>query len=120
MMNVLDEAKEIMKKAGCKKAFAVYKLELCDIAEVKNCNGNEESLEIEKEISKLVSSMKAEILLDREEPIECPIDQSLGKYLEFSLKNKSIIPYNLGSEECERIEQEMRPLLEKYNWSIKK
>ena len=119
-MDVLDEAKEIMKKAGCGKAFAVYKLELCDIAEVKNCSKNEESIEIEKEISKLVSSMKREIVLDRDEPIECPLDPSLSKYLEFSLKDKSITPYNLSSEECERIEQELRPLLEKYHWSIKK
>jgi len=27
-MNVLEESKEIMKKAGCEKAFAVYGLEL--------------------------------------------------------------------------------------------
>jgi len=35
-MDVLEEAKEIMKKAGCEKAFAVYGLELNDIAEVKD------------------------------------------------------------------------------------
>ena len=119
-MDVLDEAKEIMKKAGCDRAFAFYKLELYDIAEVKNCSKNEEIIEMEKEISKLVPSMKKEIVLERDEPIECPLDASLSKYLEFSLKDKIITPYNLSSEECERIKQAIKPLLEKYHWSIKK
>jgi hypothetical protein len=33
-MDVLEEAKELMKKAGCEKAFAVYKLEICDKSNV--------------------------------------------------------------------------------------
>ena len=119
-MSDLEEAKEIMKKAGCEKAFAVYELELCDIAEVKNCSKNAESIEVEKEISNLTPTIKRELVLDTEEPIECPLNQSLSKYLEFSIKNKSITPYNLNSDEYKKIEQEMRPLLKKYNWTIKK
>ena len=119
-MDVLEEAKELMKKAGCEKAFAVYGLELCDIAEVRNCNKTEESIELEKDISQLVPSIKRELVLDQEEPIECPLDSSMSKYLEFSLKSRSITPYNISHDECERIEQEMKPLLEKYQWSIKK
>ena len=36
-MDVLEEAKEIMKIAGCEKAFAVYGSELDSIAEVRHC-----------------------------------------------------------------------------------
>jgi hypothetical protein len=119
-MNVLEEAKEIMKKAGCEKAFAIYGLELNDIAEVKDCDENGESLELEKDISELVPTIEQKLVFNPEKPIECPLDSSLSKYLEFSIKNKSITPYNLNSDEYKRIEQEMRPLLEKYNWAIKK
>jgi hypothetical protein len=120
IMDVLEEAKELMKKAGCEKAFAVYGLELCNIAEVRNCNRTEESIELEKKIDQLVPSIKRELVIDQEEPIECPLDSSMSKYLEFSLKSRSITPYNISHDECVRIEQEMKPLLEKYNWSIKK
>ena len=65
-MDVLDEAKEIMKKAGCKKAFAVYGLELNDIAEVKNCDENGESLELEKDISELVPTIEQKLVFNPE------------------------------------------------------
>lgn len=119
-MNVLEEAKEIMKKAGCEKAFAVYGLELNDIAEVKNCDENGESLELEKDISELVPTIEQKLVFDPEKPIECPINSSMNKYLEFSLKNRNITPCNVSVEECEKIEEKINPLLEKYCWSIKK
>ena len=119
-MDVLDEAKELMKKAGCEKAFAVYGLELNDIAEVKDCDENGESLELEKDISELVPTIEQKLVFDPEKPIECPLNSSMNKYLEFSLKNRSITPCNLNAEECEKIEEKMRPLLKKYNWTIKK
>jgi len=119
-MDVLEEAKELMKKARCEKAFAVYGLELNDIAEVRRCDENGESLELEKDISELVPTIERKLVFDPEKPIECPLNASMNKYLEFSLKNRNITPCNLGAEECERIEEEMRPLLEKYNWTIKK
>ncbi|MFX0125641.1 MAG: hypothetical protein ACFFAE_18605 [Candidatus Hodarchaeota archaeon] len=119
-MDVLEEAKKLMKKAGCEKAFAIYGLELNDIAEVKNCDENGESLELEKDISELVPTIEQKLVFDSEKPIECPLNSSMNKYLEFSLKNRSITLCNLNAEECEKIEEEMRPLLEKYNWTIKK
>ncbi len=119
-MDVLDEAKEIMKKAGCEKAFAIYGLELNDIAEVKDCDENGESLELEKDINELVPVIEQKLVFNPEKPIECPLNSSMNKYLEFSLKNRSITPCNLNGEECERIEEEMRPLLKKYHWTIKK
>jgi len=119
-MNVLDEAKELMKKAGCKKAFAVYGLKLNDIAEVKNCDENGESLEIEKDISELVPTIEQKFVFDLDQPIECPLNSSMDKYLEFSLNTKNIKPCNISPEESKKIEEEMKPLLEKYNWSIKK
>ncbi|MBU0769532.1 MAG: hypothetical protein KJ687_10615, partial [Proteobacteria bacterium] len=119
-MDVLDEAKELMEKAGCKKAFAVYGLELNDIAEVKDCDEKGESLELEKDISELVPTIEQKLVFDPEKPIECPLNSSMNTYLEFSLKNRSITPCNLSSEEYERIESEMSPLLEKYKWTIKK
>ena len=119
-MNVLEEAKEIMKKIGCEKAFAVYGLELNDIAEVKHCDENGESLELAKDIDELVPSIEQKLVFDPEKPIECPLNSSMNKYLEFSLKNRYITPCNLNGEECERIEGEISSLLEKYNWTIKK
>jgi len=119
-MNVLDEAKEIMKKAGCEKAFAVYELELNDIAEVKDCDENGESLELEKNISELAPTIEQKLVFDPEKPIECPLNASMNKYLEFSLKNRNITPYNISGEECKRIGEKISPLLEKYNWTIKK
>jgi hypothetical protein len=117
-MNVLEEAKELMKKAGCEKAFAVYGLELCDIAEVRSCNEKGETIEIEKNISELSPTIERTLVFDPEKPIECPLNESMNKYLEFSLTNRNILPCNLSVEECERIEKDIRPLLEKYNWSI--
>ena len=117
-MNVLEEAKEIMKRAGCEKAFAVYVLELNDIADVKNCDENGSSLELEKNINELVPTIEQKLVFDPEKPIECPINSSMNKYLEFSLKNRNITPCNLNGEECERIKGEINPLLEKYNWTI--
>lgn len=119
-MDALDEAKDIMKKIGCEKAFAVYELELNDIAEVRECNKNGESLEIEKKVNELVPTIEQKLVFDPQKPIECPLNKSMNKYLEFSLINRNINPYNLSSKECKKIEEEMRPLLEKYNWTIKK
>lgn len=119
-MNALDEAKEIMIKAGCRKAFAVYGMELNEIAEVRNCDENGESLELEKNISELVPTIEKKLVFDPEKPIECPLNSSMNKYLEFSLKTRNITPCNLDNEECKRIENDMKPLLEKYNWTIKK
>ena len=119
-MNVLEEAKEIMKKAGCEKAFAIYGLELNNIAEFKNCDENGGSLELEKDINELVPTIEQKLVFDLEKPIECPLNSSMNNYLEFSLKNRSITPCNLSSGECKKIEDETRPLLEKYKWTIKK
>ena len=119
-MDVLEEAKELMKKAGCEKAFAVYRLELNDIAEVRRCDENGESLELGKDISELVPTIEQKLVFDPEKPIECPLNSSMNKYLEFSLKSRSITPCNLSAEECDKIVEEMRPLLEKYNWTIKR
>jgi len=119
-MDVLEEAKEIMKKAGCERAFAVYELKLNDIAQVKDCNENGETLEIEKNISELAPVLEQKLVFDLEKPIECPLNDSMNKYLEFSLKNRIITPCNLSNKECKKIEEEMNPLLKKYNWTIKK
>jgi hypothetical protein len=118
-MNTLEEAKEIMNAAGCIKAFPVYDLKLSDIAEVKSCNEKGESIELEKNINKLVQTFSKEIILNIEKPIVCPIDQSLNKYLEFSLKNRLIAPYNLDVVEYKKIECKIGFLLERYNWIIK-
>lgn len=118
-MNSLEEAKEIMKKVGCEKAFAVYELKLNDIAVVKECNENGESLEIKKNINELVPTIEQKLVFDPEKPIECPLNESMNKYLEFSLKNRSITPCNLSKDEYTRIKEEMKPLLKKYNWTIK-
>lgn len=117
-MDVLDEAKEIMRKAGCEKAFVVYKMELCDIAEVRSCNEKEEEVELEKDIIDLVPTIEPKLVVNEDQPIECPLNSDMNKYLEFFLKNKSITPYNLENAECEKIEEEIKPLLQKYNWRI--
>lgn len=119
-MDVLDEAKEIMKKAGCEKAFAVYGMELNDIAQVRECDENGESLELEKDISELIPTIERKLVFNPEKPIECPLDASMNKYLEFSLKNRKITACNLSEEERDIIEKETRPLLDKYNWTINK
>jgi len=119
-MNELDEAKEIMQAAGCIKAFPVYDLRLADIAEIKGCHENGESIELEKEISKLIPTFSQEMIINTEKPIACPIDESLNKYLEFYLKNKFIAPFNLNNLEYEQIENKINSLLKKYNWVIKK
>jgi hypothetical protein len=118
-MDVLDEAKEIMKKAGCEKAFAVYDLEINDIAEVRDCNENGESLEIQKNISELCPTIERKLVFNPEKPIECPLNDSMDQYLEFSLKNRSITQYNLDANLSKKIEEDINPLLKKYNWSIK-
>ncbi len=118
-MNTLEEAKEIMQAAGCIKAFPVYNLELNDIAKVKTCNENGGSIELEKDINKLVPTFSQEMVLNMEKPIVCPIETSLNKYLEFSLKNKLINPCNLNAFEYEKIENKIDSLLIKYNWDIK-
>ena len=119
-MDTLEEAKEIMEKIGCEKVFAVYGLELENIAEVRVCNEKGEAIELEKDIQKLDPIIERKLVLDQEKPIECPLNSSMSKYLEFSLKNRNITPCNIDSFECERIEKIINPLLEKYNWTIKK
>lgn len=119
-MNALEEAKELMKIAGCGKAFAVYGMELNNIAEVRTCDENGESLEIEKNICDLVPTIEQKLVFDPQKPIECPLDEAMNKYLEFSLKNKNITMCNLDESEHKRLEEEMRPLLKKYNWTVKK
>jgi len=119
-MEILEEAKEIMQAAGCIKAFPVYDLKLTDISKVKNCHKNGESIELEKDINKLVPTFSQEIVINLEEPIACPIDKSLSRYLEFSLKNRNISFCNLNSNEYKQVESKINSLLEKYNWIIKK
>ena len=119
-MDTLEEAKEIMEAAGCIKAFPVYDLKLMDIAEVKSCHENGGSIELEKNISKLVPAFSQEMVLNTERSIACPIDESLSKYLEFSLKNRRITPCNLNVVESEKIESKIGSLLAKHNWVIKK
>jgi hypothetical protein len=118
-MEVLEEAKEIMKKAGCDKAFAVYDLEINDIAEVRECTENGESLEIQKNIGDLSPSIEKRLIFNQEKPIECPLNDSMNQYLEFSLKNRSITPFNLDPKVSKKIEEDIDPLLKKYNWTIK-
>ena len=119
-MSVLDEAKELMTKAGCEKAYAVYKMELNGLAEVRSCNENGESIEIEKNISKLVPIIEQKLEFDPAKPIECPLNSSMDKYLEFILKNRNIIPCNLNDEEFRNIEEKLSLLLKKYDWTIQK
>ena len=119
-MDVLEEAKEIMKIAGCEKAFAVYGLKLNGIAGIKDCDENGELIELEKGISELVPTIEQKLVFDPEKPIECPLNGSMDKYLEFSLKNRNITPCNLSDKECKRIEDKINPLLERFEWSIKK
>ena len=59
------------------------------------------------------------LVVDENQPIECPLNSSMNKYLEFSLKDRSITPYNLENFEYDKIEEDIRPLLQKYNWNIK-
>jgi len=119
-MNTLEEAKEIMKKVGCEKVFAVYGMEIDNIAEVRSCNEKGEAIEIERDVGKLVSTIDKKLMLDTEKPIECPLNSSMNKYLEFSLKNRHITPCNLSIKECEKIIGKISLLLGKYNWTIKK
>ena len=118
-MDKLDEAKEIMQAAGCIKAFPIYDLELNDIAEVKSCHENGESIELEKDINRLVSHFSQEMVLNTEKPIACPIDTSLNKYLEFSVENRLITPCNLDVAEYKQIENNISSLVKKYNWIIR-
>jgi hypothetical protein len=117
-MNALDEAKEIMIKAGCEKAFAIYGIEINDIAEVRSCNNKGESIEVEKAVTNLVPSFEKTLTLDLNNPIECPLNGSFCKYLEFSLKNKTITPHDITTEECQKIKEIILPLLDKYHWKL--
>ena len=119
-MDKLEEAKEIMLAAGCNKAFSVYDIELKNIAKVESCYENGGSIELEKDINRLVTSFSQEMVLNSDKPIVCPIDNSLNKYLEFSIKNRIISLCNLNIVEHEQIESKINFLLEKYNWVIKK
>ena len=119
-MDTLEEAKEIMQAAECIKAFPVYDLELNNIVEVKGCHENGESIEMEKDIDKLVPVFLQEMKINIEKPIACPIGRSLNKYLEFYLKNRLINSCNLNGSEYEQVESKINSLLKKYNWVIKK
>ena len=112
-MNLLYEAKEIMQATGCIKAFPIYDIQLTNIAEIKNCHENGKSIELEKEISKLLPNFTQELKINKEKPITCPIYHSLNKYLEFSLKNKQINTCNLNFYEFKQIENKINPLLKK-------
>jgi len=116
-MEFLKEAKEIMELAGCKKAFAVFKLGLGGIAEVRECNNKGESIELEKRVENLSSTIDAKLNIDLEKPIICPLDSSMNKYLEL-YKNRTIKPYNIPAEEYEQIKNKIKPLIEKYKWEI--
>ena len=61
-----------------------------------------------------------EIINDPEKPIECPLNSSMNKYLEFLLSNRNIVPCNLSDDEYKQIEERLDPLLKQYNWTIKK
>jgi len=119
-MDVLDEAKELMIKAGCEKAFAVYKMDLEGLAEVRSCNEKGESIELEKNISKLVPIIEQKLIFDSKKPIECPLNTSMNKYLEFLLSDRNIVPCNLSDDEYKQIEEQLDPLLKQYNWTINK
>jgi hypothetical protein len=117
-MDSLKEAKEIMKKVGCKKAFAIYRLELENIAEVRSCNKKGEAIELEKDTQKLTPIIERKLILDQEKPIECPLNSPMNIYLEFSLKNRSLTLFNVNRMEYKRIEKIIKNLLEKYNWTF--
>jgi len=120
IMDALEEAIEIMKKIGCRKVFAAYGLELENIAEVKDYNERGEIIELENDVSKMKPIIERKLVLDQEKPIQCPINLSMSKYLEFSLINKKINPYNIDNYEVGRIEKIINPLMKKYSWSINK
>ena len=119
-MDNLEEAKKIMQAAGCIKAFPIYDLRIENIAEIKGCHEKGESLELIRDIHKLVPAYSQDMIINIEKPIACPIDPSFNKYLEFSLKNKSINTCNLNTTEYNQIEGKITFLLNKYNWVMKK
>ena len=119
-MDVIDEAKEIMYNIGCKKAFADYRLNQSNIAEVKECTEKNLLIEIERSILRLDPVLVSVLEIDYEKPIECPLNDSSDKYLEFLLKKRTIIPYNLNDEEYNEIKSKIKTLIKKYNWSFKK
>jgi hypothetical protein len=119
-MDILEEAKKLMIEAGCEKAYAVYKMDLCGLAEVRSCNENGESIEIEKSINELVPTIQQKLEFDPEKPIECPLNSSMDKYLEFILKTKTIIPCNLKDNEFKKLKEKLNSLLTQYNWTIQK
>jgi hypothetical protein len=119
-MEILDEAKKIMIAAGCKKAFAVYKMDCLGLAEVRSCNEKGESIEIEKKIDDLIPVIEQKLEFDPEKPIECPINSSMTKYLEFNLKNKTIIPCNLDEDELNQLKNKLMSIIKEYNWTIQK
>jgi hypothetical protein len=64
-MDVLEEAKEIMEKIGCEKAFAVYRIEIDKIAAVRSCNKKGEAIELERDVGKLVSTIEKKLVLTK-------------------------------------------------------
>jgi len=119
-MNELEEAKEIMNKIGCEKAFVVYDMKLNNIAEVKDCDENGECLEIEKKVGELVPNFYENFIFNPEKPIVCPFNSSMDKYFEFSLKNREMTYCNFNEVEYENIHKKINYLLIKYNWSFNK
>jgi len=119
-MKNLEEAKEIMHAAGCVKAYSVYDFQLNDIAEVKNCDEEGGSIELERDITQLKQNFLKEMVLNTDKPIICPINPSLNKYLKFSINDKTISTSNLNPKEYFTIQNKINSLLKKYNWLIKK
>ncbi len=117
-MDILEEARELIREAGCEKAFAVYRLNLNNIATVKDCNEKGETLEIEKNVRDLVSTIDCKLEIDPQKPIECPLNSLMNKYLEIHLQKRTINFCNLSKEEYLKIKTKLNPLLDKYKWSI--
>lgn len=119
-MNAFEEAKDIMKKIGCEKAYAVYNMKLNNIAEVKEYNESSECLELEKKVDELTPTLHEKLILNPEKPIICPFNSSMDKYFEFSLRKREITYCNINNVEYESIYKMIKSILEKYNWSINK
>ena len=117
-MDVIDEAKEIMYNIGCKKAFANYRLNQSKIAKVKECTEKSLLIELERTILRLDPIVVSVLKIDKEKPIECPLDESSNKYLEFSLKIRTIIPFNLNEKEYNEINSKAKRYLKKYKWKF--
>jgi hypothetical protein len=118
-MEILDEAREIMDEAGCKNAYAIYKLKINEIIDVKEFNKNYGNIELKRTINQLNPAIVRILELDIEKEIECPLNSSPDKYLEFSLENRSIKTHNLRDNEIDDLKKRINYLLEEYQWELK-